>query len=238
MVAVVAHVGHALADPLHQRLGGPHKVAYGGSVDGEQVREAHALDAHEGSWARGELLLQGQAALALYAHPIQRTGDGVVARGVDDDVQVVMGFGGLDAVGRDALDGGVLHIDEQDIVLVVDLVVAALAGQALGTKHVVLGHQHLRYHGILYSLPDLVPEEFSIVLIGRPGHHHVVEVAEPLGEARLPPQLFVVFHPFLFGNIESGAFVKLVHEGTGRLHAFPEYLREVRLDNLLFVILY
>ena len=157
-------------------------------------------------------------------HPAQRTRNSVVAGGVDNDVEFVVSVCCLDAGGCDALDGGFLDVHQQHVVLVVDLVVPALAGQALGAEHVVLGHQHLGHHGVLYPFADLVAEEFGVVLVGRSGHHHVVEVAEPLGESRLVPQLLVTLYTLFLRYAEGGAGVELVHKGACGLLTLVEYL--------------
>ena len=109
----------------------------------------------------------GHSLLPYDAHPAQRAGDRVVARGVDDNVQLVVSVGGLNALVRNARDGGLLHVHQQHVVLVVDFVVAALAGQALGAEHMVLGRQHLGHHRVIDPLAYLVAEELGVVLVGR-----------------------------------------------------------------------
>ena len=198
-----------------------------------KLGKPHAGYAHEGARPIDELFVEGAAIHPLDVHPAQRASDRVIACGVDDDVQLIVGVGGLNAVLRDALDRGLLNVHQQHVVLVVDLVVAALAGQALGAEHVVLGGQHLRHHRVLHPLAYLVAEELGVVLIGRTGHHHVIEVAEPLLEAGLLPQGFVELHPLFFRNAEGGAGVELVHEGAGGLQALLEYLWVARPDFLL-----
>ena len=50
----------------------------------------------------------------------------------------------------------------------------------------VLGHQHLRHHWVLYALADLISDEFSVVLIGLAGHHDVEQDNPRLLQADLP----------------------------------------------------
>ena len=109
---IVANIAYGVAHPIHQRLGGPDEVADRGGVDGEEIWETRALDAHVGSRAVGKFILQRLPTFASDFHAVQRPGDGVVSRGEDDDIQVVFGRAGLDALGGDALDGGLAHVDQ------------------------------------------------------------------------------------------------------------------------------
>src|SRR5207244_7032726 len=98
---MVAYIAYAVAHPVHERLGSSDEVADRSGIDGEEVREASALDAHIGARTLGKLVLQRLPTCAADLDPGQRPGHGVISGGKDDDVQGVLGITGLDACGRD-----------------------------------------------------------------------------------------------------------------------------------------
>src|SRR2546423_9673020 len=55
---MVAHIAYAVAYPVYEWLGGSDEVADRRGIDGEEVREARALDAHIGTRPLGKLVLQ------------------------------------------------------------------------------------------------------------------------------------------------------------------------------------
>src|SRR5262245_40368355 len=78
-----------------------------------------------------KLGLQRLAAFPVDRDPVQGPRHSVIARGKDEDVEFVLSIPGLDTGGRDALDRGLAHINQEDIVLVVHFIIAALTGEAL-----------------------------------------------------------------------------------------------------------
>src|SRR5262249_3212432 len=146
--AMLEHIADTVAHPVHERLGGSDEVADRGGIDGEEIREAHALDAHVGAWPPGKLVLQRLPTFAADLDPVQRPSHGVIAGGKDDDVQFVLGITGLEASGRDALDRGLAYVHQYDIVLVEHLIIPALTWEALGAEHMVFGHEFFRHHWI------------------------------------------------------------------------------------------
>ena len=189
----VPHIGNGLRHPLHQRLRRPHKVAHRCRIHREQVRIARAGHPHIGARPVGELLLQYLPAHALNVYLVQRAGHRVIARGENDDIQLK-----LPPVlqpqtrRRDPRNRRRAHIHQRHIRPVVHLIVPALAGQPLGTKHMVLRRQQLRHLRIVNPLPDFVADELRIILIRRAGHHHIVKIGQPLLEPRLRPQPLVL----------------------------------------------
>ena len=90
-------------------------------------------------------VLQPHAVATTDIDAVERAGHAVEAGGVDQDVELVLLLARLDAVRRDALDRLVIHdIDEQDVVAVVGLEIAALQRHAPGAEAVVLRDQLLR----------------------------------------------------------------------------------------------
>ena len=155
-------MGDGVGDPLDQRLGGTGKVAYRGGVDGEKVGEAVAGHSHVGAGAVGEFLFEDLAADALDVNQVEGAGYGVVAGGEDEDVQLVrVAALQLEAAGVQAGDGVFAHVHQQDVVPVIHLVVAGLAGQTLGAEHMILGHQHFGHFGVVDALADLVADELG-----------------------------------------------------------------------------
>ena len=116
----------------------------------------------------------------------KRAGDGVEAGRVDDHVEVDARSLVRMPVGRDALDRRLPEVDELDIVLVVDLVVAGLQRHAAGAEAVVLGDQ------LLGELPDPCTRarifwamKSLISRVRLRVDQHVAEVAQPDPEAGL-----------------------------------------------------
>src|SRR3989475_9124556 len=66
---MVAHIAYAVAHPVHEWLGGSDEVADRRGIDGEEVREAHTLDAHIGAWTLGKLVLQRPPTFAADLDP-------------------------------------------------------------------------------------------------------------------------------------------------------------------------
>ena len=88
-------------------------------------------------------VLERPTADAADVDAVEGAGDRVESGGVDDHVEFVLGVAGLDAGRGDALDRCLVEVDERHVVLVVDLVVAALERDASGAEAVVLGDQLL-----------------------------------------------------------------------------------------------
>ena len=143
---------------------------------------------------------------------------------------------GLHSGGRDAADGRFLYVHQQHIVLVINLVVTAFAGQPFGAKHMILGCQHFRHFRVMHPLADLVAEKLRVILVGLAGQHHVVEIAQPLLETRFLPQLFILRHPLFRRNFQRGTGIEFVDERPGGFHALAENLRVIGLDFLLFLV--
>ena len=149
---------------------------------------------------------------------LQRSRHGVIARGKDEDVQVVLGITSLNAGGRDALNRRLAHVYQQDIVLVVHFIIPALTGEALGAEHVVLRHEFFRHDGILNTLANLLPDEFCVVLIGLPGEHDVIEIGQPFLEPRFGPQPLVLFQPFFRGDLPGPTAGRSGAQTSPRFH--------------------
>jgi hypothetical protein len=66
---------------------------------------------------------------------------------------------------------------------------------ALGAEQVVLGDEFFVYHGVRDALADLLPDKGSVVLVGGPGEHDVIEIGQPFLEPRFGPQPLVLLRP-------------------------------------------
>ena len=96
----------------------------------------------------------------------------------------------------------------------------------------ILGHQHLCYHWVMNPLTNLVANEFCIVFIGRARQHHISKISQPLTEAWLIPQFFVLFQSLFWRDRHSRPLIEFMHERASRFVTYPEYLRIPRLDLL------
>ncbi len=161
---------------------------------------------------------------------LQRPRHGVIAGGKDQDSQCVLGIPGRDAGGRDTLDRGLAYLHQYDIVLVVHLIIAALTGAALGAEQLVLGHELGRHHRSLTALADLLPHEGSVVLMGRPGEHAVIEMGQPFLEPRCGPQPLVLRQPLVRCHGQGRPRVALVHQRAGGCATLLDDVRVARLD--------
>src|SRR4051812_41248456 len=131
--------------PFDTVFGSPREVAEPGmrAHDHQHVRKALDENAEIGLRSILPLVLQPASVDAADVDAVETAGDRVEASGVDDDIERVLGIAGLDAGGRNALDRRLVDIDQFDIRLVVDLVVAGLERHAAGAEAVVLWNQIL-----------------------------------------------------------------------------------------------
>src|SRR5271165_1707439 len=122
-------------------------------------------------------------------HPVidavKGAGQRVETGRVDYDVEFVLGVAGLDAGRRYARDRRLVDVDELDVGLVVDLVVAALERHTAGAKAVVLRDQLLGDGRVLDPLADLARDEIGDQRVGLAVHHDVAEIAHPDAETGL-----------------------------------------------------
>ena len=72
------------------------------------------------------LVLDRLATFAANIDPCQRSSHGIKPRGIDDDVECILLLSGLNPFGADALDRGLTHVNQQDIVAIVRFVIPGL----------------------------------------------------------------------------------------------------------------
>ena len=92
----------------------------------KQVGEAGSLQAEIGARPVGPLVLERPAARPANIDPVKRPGDRIEAGGVHDDIALILGVAGLDARGGDALDRCFVEVNQEHIVPIIRLVIAAL----------------------------------------------------------------------------------------------------------------
>ena len=93
----------------------------------EQVGEAGTLQAEIRCAARSvHLSLSVRPPTPANIDLIKRSGDRIEARGVHDDVARILGVAGLDARGGDAFDRGLVEVNQDHVVPIIRLVIAAL----------------------------------------------------------------------------------------------------------------
>ena len=120
-------------------------------------------------------------------HRHQRARHGVEAGGEDDDVELVVGVGGADALRRDPLDRAVADVDERHVVAVERLVVGVPERRPLAAEGIALGAEQLGRLGVRRRSPRILfAEEFGRRLVRLLVDQEVVERLEQVLEpARL-----------------------------------------------------
>ena len=190
-VIVRAHVADAVGHPLDVLLDAARHVAERRAVvrphQGEQVRKAGDLQAQIGARAVGPFVLERLPAHPADVDPVEGAGDRVEARRVDQDVELVLGSAGPDALGRNAFERRLVEIDQQDVGPVVGFIIAALQRHALGAERVVLGHQLFGDRGVVNACADFIAHELGERGVGVQVGHDVAEVTQPFPEAGLRP---------------------------------------------------
>src|SRR4051795_10912708 len=115
-------------DPLDTVFRGARVIAEPGmrSHRHQQVRKPLDEDAEIGLRAASPHLFEPDAIDAAYIDPVVCPGDGVKAGRIDDDVAFVLALAGLEAGRRDALDWRFVKVDQLDVRLIIDFVIAGL----------------------------------------------------------------------------------------------------------------
>src|SRR5215472_965371 len=126
---------------------------------------------------------------APHVDAVEGAGDRVKARRIDDDVEFVFCVARLDAGRGDALDRRLVDVDELDVRLVIDLVVAAFERHSAGAETVVLRDQLLGDLRILDPLADLARDEIGDQRVCLAVHQDVAEIAHPDAETGLAVKL-------------------------------------------------
>ena len=108
--ALLAHVANAIGNPFNDRLGADRVVTKCGVDGNEEVWEARALQPQVVARSIGPLVLDRLATFATNIDPGQRSCHSIKPRGIDDDVECILLLSGLDAIGSDALNRGVVPV--------------------------------------------------------------------------------------------------------------------------------
>ncbi len=124
--ALLAYIADGIGNPFDDRLGANRVVTKRGVDGNEEVREARGLQPQVVARPMGPLVLDRLSPFAANIDPRQRSRHGIKPRGIDDDVEFILLLTGLDAFGRDALDRGLAHVHQQDIVAIVRFVIVGL----------------------------------------------------------------------------------------------------------------
>ena len=185
--ALLAQIADAIGNPFDDGLGADRVVAKRGVDGNEEVRKAGGLHPQVVARSIGPLVLDRLSVFAANIDPGQRSGYGIKARGIDDDIEFILPLSGLDPFGGDGLDWSLAHVNQQDVVPVIRLVIVGFQRNAFGAEGMVLGCELFRDDGVLDSGTNLIADEFGEVLIGFRVRHDVVKIAQPLGEAGLCP---------------------------------------------------
>ncbi|MNZ75863.1 hypothetical protein D3C78_943510 [compost metagenome] len=146
-----------------------------GAGDSEHVREASNHQAEVGAWTFYPLVTQGKTAFTTDIDAQQGTRHGIVASGEDDAVELMQSSGGLDAIGYDALDRGLLDADQADIIPVVGFVVVGIDTQPACGDMLTMRDQQFSYGRVLDPLTNLVGDEVCGSLVGILVDHQIIE---------------------------------------------------------------
>ena len=127
---VLAHIAQAIGHPLDVLLDTARDIAEGGPVvradNREQVGKTGTLQAEIGPRPVGPLVLERPAAHPANIDLIKRPGDRIEARGIHDDIALILSVAGLDARGGNTFDRGLVQVNQNHVVPIIRLVVAAL----------------------------------------------------------------------------------------------------------------
>jgi hypothetical protein len=227
---LLAQIADAIGNPLDILLDASGHVAERGSIVGtdkcKQIRKASALNAKVCQRPIGPFVFQRESAFTADVNPGQGTSHSVETGRIDDHVEFVLRSGGLDPHWRDPLDWRLADVDQQDIVPIELLVVAALQGNPFGSERMVFGNQLFRYGWVLDAFSNLVANELREQLIGLLFGQDVVEIAEPFGKTWLLPQFLELCLAFLRSHLENRPRIEVVDKaGEG----FARSLEDCRI---------
>src|SRR6185503_18176725 len=105
--------------------------------------------------------------------------DGVEPGRVDDDVELVFLPVGLNATFRHTLDRRLVDIDELDVGLIEDFVVAVLERRPARAETVVLRDEPFGDNRIVHTLTNLLRDKFARKRVGGAVGQEVAEIALP-----------------------------------------------------------
>ena len=109
---ILAHIADAVGHPFHDGLAASGEVARSSARHDEEIREPDALEAHIVARTPGIFVFYRLTAFSANIYPGLRPGPRVISRRKDDDVQFVLGAAGLDALGDDAFDRRLAHVNQ------------------------------------------------------------------------------------------------------------------------------
>ena len=112
------------------------------------------------------LVFQALTANSANIYTVVRSGHGIETGCVDDDVQIVVLLGALDAGLGDVRDRLFIDIYKRDVVLVVSLKVARFQRHALDPEAVVFRNQFFGDLWVIHTLADPVCDVFGDFGVG------------------------------------------------------------------------
>ena len=202
----------------------------------QQVGKPGVLDAKEGLCPTRPVVLQAAAVDAADIHRVIGAGQRIEAGGINDHVEFALAGARADTGGRDALDRCLVQIDQLDIRLVVDLVVARLQRQASGAEAVVFRDELFSGCRVFHPLTNLARDEVRDQRIGLAVGQDVAIVADPDAEARLGIALLPEGFALFARDLERAARIGFVDESARIFAAALKDLGVAGLDcALLFV---
>ena len=167
--ADVAHMRHAVGHPVdmlldrldharqHRRAARP--------GDGEQIGKADRCDAEIGAGTGAPFLRQRLPVAAGDARSCRTSPSSRQSRSRRRWRRADIRCRHLDAVGREALDRCLRHIDQFHMRQIVGLEIAGIDAETLAAEH-VMGAQQLGGGGVLDDAADLVAREFGDGVVG------------------------------------------------------------------------
>ena len=227
-VALGLHVLEQVGAPVDAGLDAARIVGRGRAAlrAGRHQHVGEAVDHHAEEGRDGGAPLVGElhAARALDVDLVEGAGDGVEARGVDDDVELVVALGGAQALLGDAHQRRLADVDQPDVGPVEGLEVVGLHRHALHAEAVVARDQLLGDLGILDPPADALGDVFGELGVGLLVGEDLAEVRQPDAEARPVVELVPQRQPLLAAHLVEAAAVGLVHEAARRARAGGEDL--------------
>ena len=92
------------------------------------------------------------------------------------------------------------HIDQRNVRTVVDLIVAGIEAQALGTDGMIIGAEQLGHSRILDDAADLLAHELGGRLVGLFIDKEIAVAGQEADGASVLPEPLIINAPFLVGR--------------------------------------
>src|SRR5262249_23510653 len=155
----------------------------------------------------GPVVLERETVPSADSHAQQRAGAEVEASRPDDDVELLLAVGRLDAARGQTKDRRLAEVDELDVRPVEDLVVARHEWRSFLTETIARDQLRRRF-GIIDDAPNLLGEEMAPRRVRVVIEEQVGVVGGELSEPLTVPHRLVELAALLVSVVKGGAIVR------------------------------